>query len=141
MSGITRATSSGGGSTIPSGVVVRNYVPGVSVLDAVYQTNSGSVDKASATSDATMPVLGVVTILDTPATGQCYVLTDGDAMGFSGLIAGEVYMVSLQPGQLLWEGDTSNLNYPTTHGNVVQAVGIAKSSSVMLIAIQDQQEL
>lgn len=142
MSGITNGTGSGGGgSTIPEATLIRSYVPGVFVHDAVYQTIAGSVDRASAVSIATTPVLGVVTQLDVPIVGQCYVQYDGDVMGFSGLAPGEVYMLSKSPGALLREQDTGNVNYPNTTGNVVQAVGIAMSPSTMQIAIQDQEEL
>lgn len=143
MSGISNQNNTGGGSTPIStpNVVIRPYVAGVSVKDAVYQTLSGAVDKASAVSVATTPVLGVVVQLDTPTVGQCYVQIDGDVFGYAGLTPGNVYMLSKAPGQLLWEGDTGNPNYPTAHGNVIQAVAIAMSSSVIAVAIQDQEEL
>jgi hypothetical protein len=142
MSGLTRGGSSSGpaGPTTPSGVVIRTYVPGVSVLDCVYQTDSGAVDQASAASMLYGPAIGIVTVLDTPTTGSCYVLTDGDATGFAGLIAGEVYMISTNPGELVWEGDTTNSGYPTGHGTTIQAVGVAKSASILLVDLGNPLE-
>lgn len=142
MSGISNQNNTGGSTPISTpNVVIRPYVAGVAVKDAVYQTLSGAVDKASAVSTATTPVLGVIVQLDTPTVGQCYVQIDGDVFGFAGLTPGNVYMLSKTPGQLLWEGDIGNPNYPSSHGNVIQAVAIAMSSSVIAVAIQDQEEL
>lgn len=145
MSGVVNKIGSGGGggggSSVPPNVLIRPYTAGVSVGDAVYQTGAGFVDKASAVSTATTPVIGIVSQLDIPALNQCYVVYDGDIMGLSGLTAGEVFILSKQPGQLIWEGDTGNSNYPNTHGNVVQAVGVAMSSTVLQVAVQDQEEI
>ena len=143
MSGIIRPPTSGGGGGggTPPATLVRNYTAGVSVLDVVYQTGTGAVAPTSAVSIATTPALGIVTQLDVPVVGSCYVQYDGDVMGFSGLTAGAVYMISKVPGQILWESDTGNAGYPTVPGNVVQAIGIAMSPSVLQVAIQDQEEL
>jgi|SRR5581483_2847984 len=147
MSGIFNRYGGGGGAGPPgpagpsTDLLIRTYVPGVSVYDAVYQTGTGAVDKASAVSVATTPVLGIVVGVDTPLLGQCTVQKDGDIMGFSGLTAGNIYMLSKTPGQLIWEGDTGNPAYPTARGNVIQAVAIAMSSSTISVAIQDQEEL
>lgn len=141
MSGLTRASGSGGGSSTPSNVLIRTFIAGVVVGDSVYQTVAGPVDKASAVSIATTPVLGIVSQINTPVLGSCYVQYSGDISGFVGLTAGEVYMLSKDPGKLLWESDTGNPNYPSSSGNVVQAVGIARSATTLQIAIQDQVEL
>lgn len=147
MSGLYNQNNSGGGGPGPPGAstpyntIVRSYVPGVSLRDAVYQTGSGTVDKADATSTATMPVVGFVLIMDSPLVGQCMVQIDGDISGFSGLVAGEIYIASRGAGQILYEGAVADPNYPNVHGHVIEQVGIAMSPSTLLIDIQDQEEV
>lgn len=142
MSGIFGPGGGGGGGGLPPNTIVRTYIPGVALLDAVYQTPvADTVDKASAVSILTTPVLGLVTAMDTPAVGQCWVQYDGDVMGMVGLTPGDVYMLSKTPGQLVLEFLTGDPGYPNAPGNVVQAVGVAVSPTVFSIAIQDQLEL
>lgn len=143
MSGIFRPTTGGGGGggSATSEIITRPYTAGVSVGDAVYQKGDGSVDKSNATSSATMPVIGIIQALDTPAVGQCAVQVSGDMFGFSGLTAGRIYIASKDPGQLVWEGDIFNAFFPVASGNISQQVGIAGSSGLLKIEIQDQIEV
>lgn len=142
MSGIQRPDSGGGGGgSSTSETVTRPYTAGIAVGDAVYQKGDGSVDKSNATSTATMPVLGIVMAIDSPAPGQCMVQTSGDMFGFSGLTAGRIYLASKDPGQIIWEGDIFNPFYPLGQfGNVTQQVGIAGSSSLLSVIIHDIEE-
>lgn len=143
MSSLSGPTTGGGGGgpTTPPNTLVRVYTAGVSVLDAVYQKPDGSVDRASAVSNTTTPVLGIVLAVDSPSPGQCYVQYAGDMFGFSGLTTGQVYILSKQAGKLLWEGDIGNPNYPNLSGNVTQQVGVAGSPNRIQIDIQDQAEI
>lgn len=142
MSSLTGPSAGGGGGpSAPPNTLIREYVAGVSVLDVVYQKPDGTVDKASASSTSTVPALGIVLSMDTPVVGQCYVQYAGDIFGFSGLVTGRVYIISKDPGKLLWEGDIGNVNYPNVSGNVVQQIGVAGSANRLQIDIQDQTEI
>ena len=115
-----------------SATVTRAYFPGVVLNDAVYQRSDGQVGRASAGSETTA-AFGFVSAIDSPSPGQCRVQVTGDLAGFGGLTAGRVYIASLAAGQILWEADTLNPNYPVTPGNIVQRVGLAASATTLLI--------
>ena len=130
----------GGGGAL----LVRTYVPavGVAVGKFVYQMSDGRVALADATSELTAPSLGVVTTMDAPVSGQCVVRYDGDADVFTGLVAGEVYVLSTIPGAIVMESadpDTTP-GYPKTSGNIWQDVGIALSSTTLFVGAVREME-
>ena len=114
--------------------VIRTYTAGVLVSDFVYQKSDGTVDKADATSIATIPAIGTVIQIDMPVAGQCVIQYDGDFNGFSGLTAGKIYLVSKSPGGIVAEDDVLNPNYPDDVFNIQQEVGIASSATNLFVA-------
>ena len=50
-----------------------------------------------------------------------------------GLVAGRTYILSCDPGKILWELDSGNPFFPSTPGNIVQEVGIGASGNTLLI--------
>lgn len=126
----------GGGGSGPT-TITRPYTPGTSLLDAVYQKSDGTVAPASAMAGSYMPCIGFVSAMDMPSAGLCSIQQDGDLSGFSGLTPAYVYVVSLNMGQLLWEGDNLNPDYPavTAPGTIVQPVAVASSTSTINIII------
>lgn len=117
------------------GVIVRTYAPGVVVGDAVYQRADGLIDKADASSIATMPCIGIVEVLDSPAPGQCLVRYDGDLSVIPGLTAGKVYIVGTTPGLLVAEDDTLNPIYPTAVGEILQQIGVAQALANLFVRV------
>ncbi len=120
---------------------IRNYTSGVQVGDAVYETGGGAVDRASAISAAFAPCVGFVTALDSPGAGQCTVQFSGDLSGFSGLIPGADYILSLALGQILPDSATSDPNYPVSPGNIIQRVAVAATSTRLIVTLSDEIEL
>lgn len=101
--------------TCPSGVAVR---------DVVYLTGSLAVDQADASAEATVPVIGFVKTKPTATT--CTLQYYGELDGFVGLTPGAKYYLSLTPG-----GITTTA--PSGSTEVVQQVGIALSSTILLV--------
>ncbi len=99
----------------------------VSVGDAVYLTAGGGVDRARADSAATMSVFGFVA--SKPTTTTCSVTSVGSVGNFSLLTPGSVYFVSTT----ITGGITGTA--PSAVGHVVQQVGIATSSSSIVIQL------
>lgn len=123
-------------------LVTRQYTAGVAVRDVVYQSASNTVDRASASAVSTARPLGIVRRLDEPDPGFCEVQIGGDLDGFAGLTPGKVYILSKQAGQILAEDDTGNPNYPSASGEVIQEIGVANTSSSLLVqALRDFEEI
>jgi hypothetical protein len=122
--------SSGGGGF--SNVVGLYATSGpVSVRDVVYEVPAGGAVAQCAGTTSTAPAIGVVLAL--PIAGQALVQFIGEMGGFVGLIPGAAYFVSLTTlGGLQTPGpDSSNL------GRISQQIGVAKSSTVLLIELQE----
>jgi hypothetical protein len=116
--------------------LVRALQPGVVVGDVVYQRADGSVDKAASSSFATAPAIGIVETINNPTPGFGTVRFSGDMGGFTGLVAGDIYIMSASPGLFVREVDTGNVIYPDTSpgsGHIIQEVGIAKSSTELYV--------
>lgn len=96
----------------------------VSVLDAVYVTSTGSVDRADADGSGTFPTIGLVK--SKPTSTTCIVQRSGELAGLAGLTAGAVHFLSGTPGQV-------TATAPISAGAAVQYVGVALSSTVLLI--------
>jgi len=127
-------------STAETTLVVRSYVGGVTANDVVYQTSPDTVDRADASAVATSAaVIGMVDTLDEPSVGKCLVRFNGDLAGFTGLVAGEIYLLSTTPGGIVGETDTGNVNYPDTtpgSGEVTREVGVAVNSTTLFVDTQ-----
>ena len=120
--------------------IVRTFTAGVSVLDVVYQRSDGTVDVADADAGVanTIPVVGIVSAIDSPLVGECEIVTSGDLGGFSGLVAGKVYILSTAPGGIVADDDTGNGDYPSivpASGDVFQEVGYAKDATTLLVGV------
>jgi hypothetical protein len=105
--------------TCPSGVAVR---------DTVYLTGSLAVDQADASVIATVPVIGFVKTKPTATT--CTLQYYGELSGFTGLTPAAKYYLSLTAG-----GITTTA--PSASGEIVQQVGIAISSTILLVKIDN----
>ena len=112
----------------PGGEVTGIYNCSTLVLvnDIVYLSAPDTVDKASAVSIATAPALGIV-LSKTSPTVAVVLLGDGEVSGFVGLTPLAQYYLSLTPGLA-----TLSVGAYTT-GNVVQKIGKAKSTSVLVV--------
>jgi len=95
----------------------------VSVLDAVYFSAPGTVDKADATTSLTICV-GVVIAKPTAVTAE--VMHYGVTAGWVGLTTNATYYLSLVAGVL-------TLTAPTGTGEVRQAVGVASSATTLVV--------
>lgn len=124
-------------SALHSGLkLVRTFTVGVAVRDPVYQKADGTVGRADATSLATMPAIGVVTVIDAPLPGQCMIAVQEDFDGFSGLSPRKIYLVGTSPGSIVAEDDTGNPDYPSLvveSREVTQKIGIAASATILFI--------
>jgi hypothetical protein len=122
----------GGGGGAPN-TVTRTYTPGVLLRDPVYQKADGTVDRGDATSIATMPLVGVVSAIDSPSVGECEITYAGDLGGFAGLTAGKLYIMGITPGVIVADDDTANVDYPDNAGNIVHEVGVASSATNLYV--------
>lgn len=123
-------------------VVIRTYAVGVNALDVVYQSASGTVDQADATTKATARALGFVKAIDSPDPGLCEVQVAGDLEGFAGLTPGKAYILSKAAGAVVAEDDTGNGDYPDAAGEVRLICGIASTADTMLVtALRELKEL
>jgi hypothetical protein len=123
----------GGGGPATQIVVTRAYLAGAAAGDAVYQNGASQVVQADASAYGTGRAMGFILTLDSPALGLAQVLLAGDLGGFVGLTPGATYILSEAPGQIVREDDTGNPDYPVGAGSVLQVVGIALSSTVLLV--------
>lgn len=116
----------GGGSGPP--VNTGTYVadPSCNLLDIVYLQSSDTVAPADADDAGKQPVIGFVKQFVVPGTAS--VQYGGELSGFSGLIAGATYYMSVTPGQI---SDTP----PTNPGDIIQRVGFAKNSTTLVVMV------
>jgi len=125
-----------------AGTIVRDYAPGLSLLDPVYQRADGLVDKANATSLTTGRSLGLVTAIDNPNVGEVTITYLGDVGGFSGYTPGEMIMLGTSPATFVAETDTGNLNYPNSPGNIIHELGtIGPNDTLFVNTTRDYHEL
>jgi hypothetical protein len=119
--------SSGGTSTtnLVSGNVFA-CPAGVAINDAVYVNGGDNVDRANATTIGTAPVFGMV--ISKPTATTCNILYAGELTGFVGLVPGNVYYLNTINGGI------TNVA-PTTSGNVVQKLGVARNSTTLVAQI------
>jgi hypothetical protein len=120
--------------------IIRNYTAGVLLRDVVYQRADGTVDRADADAGvaSTIPVVGVVSAIDSPGAGQCEITYAGDVPGFAGLTTGKVYILSTTPGGIVADDDTGNGSYPDItpgSGDVSQEVGYASSATSLFVGV------
>ena len=101
---------------------------GVAVLDAVYSTGADTVDKAIATSVATLPAIGFV--LSKPTITTAVVQYDGELAGFTGLIPDMTYFLSTTAGQIAKVGDAG---FPISLTQCVQRLAFAKNTTTLVI--------
>lgn len=102
---------------------------GVALRDAVYVSGAGIVNKADASLVAKTPAIGFVSAL------SGLVQTEGEMDGFSGLVPNTLYYLSpVTPGAI-------TATAPTTLGHVVQALGLAKTATVLIIWPEDRVQL
>jgi hypothetical protein len=99
-----------------------NCTLATSVLDVVFVSAPGTVDRASASSLNDEAAIGIVSSKPTPTTA--YVRYLGRLSGFAGLIPGKTYYVGNSPGTLL-------LTPVDAPGYVVQKVGVAVASDTL----------
>lgn len=100
---------------------------GVTVRQLLYRSGTGAAALADASNPAKMPAIGFVASKPTATTA---VLADEDELGgFVGLTPGAAYYADpATPGGI-------TATQPTTPGQVAQAVGEAKTATVLTIRI------
>lgn len=100
---------------------------GVTVRQLLYRSGTGAAALADASDPAKMPAIGFVASKPTATTA---VLADEDELGgFVGLTPGAAYYADpATPGGI-------TATQPTTPGHVAQAVGEAKTATVLTIRI------
>lgn len=112
-----------------SGAVVEtfNCPMTVNVRDAVYLSAADTVDKADATTEPTMPCVGVV--YSKPTATTCVVVMAGSIGGFVGLTVGATYYVNTTAGAI-----TNNVGgFPLL--SVVQSVGYARNTTTLIVNV------
>jgi len=104
--------------------------------DAVASIADDIVGPTDAT-DPDFPVIGFVSSLNNPSPGQCQVQSTGALSGFSGLVPTKRYIISTSQGTIVEEGDTSSIAPSEGSGQFVQVVGVAVSTTTLLIDIKN----
>lgn len=99
---------------------------GVVTGDAVYMQSDGTLNRANATSSATMPAIGLVE--SKPTGTSCVVRQFGTLTGYSGLTQGDTVFVAATDGQV-------TTTAPTASGNVVQKLGKAATTTSVTLAM------
>jgi len=99
----------------------------VAVLDAMYLSGAGTADRADADDPVKQPLIGFVKSKPTDTTAV--IVYGGELGGFQNLVPKDTYYLGLQPGTIT--NDVSG--YP--QGSVVQKVGFAKSSAVLVVMV------
>jgi len=123
--------TSTGWMLLGSGVSTAPYTcpATVAVNDVVYITGSDAVDKALATSVATMPAVGFVVAKPSPTT--CILRYHDEQTGFAGLTPGATYYVSdTVPG-----GISTAAPVAPPPGHVIQRVGFARNPTTLVVFI------
>lgn len=100
---------------------------GIAVRELLYRSGSGTAALADASDPAKMPAIGFVA---SKPTATSAVLADEDELdGFVGLTPGAVYYADpTTPGGI-------TATQPVTVGHVAQAIGEAKSATVLTVRI------
>lgn len=109
------------GTTVQSGDGAWTVPSGVSIGDLVYVTGSFTADLADNDSTSTAPAVGVVIAKPTPTTAT---LAYFGETSVGGLTAGVSYF--------LGEDGGVTATAPSTPGEVVQRVGVAITSTILL---------
>lgn len=114
-------------NTPGSGQQLYTVAMGVTTLQLLYHSGSGTAALADASDPAKMPAIGFVASKPTATTA---VLADEDELGgFVGLTPGAVYYADPStPGGI-------TATQPVTVGQVAQPVGEAKSATVLTVRI------
>jgi len=117
------------GPSAASGAVVEefNCIATVALGDAVYLSSADTVDKSNATTESTMPCIGLVTSKPTATT--CVVVMSGSVSGYVGLTPGATYFVGLIPGTVV----PTVVGFPSLA--VVQRIAYARSTTVLVVDI------
>jgi len=99
----------------------------VNLHDVVYlKASDGYVYSADADDISKQPVIGIVSLKPTATTAE--VTYSGEVSGFSGLSPSSTYYLSITPGQI-------STSTPITTGSIIQHIGFAKSSTVLVVMI------
>lgn len=101
---------------------------GVNPNELVYASGSLAAAVADNASLATAPAIGLV--LDKPTTTTATILFAGKISTFSGLTVGADYFIGTS-GSIITAG-----SLPTASGSVIQKIGVAVSSTTLLLNIQ-----
>lgn len=101
---------------------------GVAVGELVYVTGSFAADEADNSSISTGPAVGLVT--SKPTTTTATVAFAGEVNVLSGLTAGSDYFMGTA-GSVILAGAL-----PTASGSVVQKLGVAVTTTILLLNIQ-----
>lgn len=96
----------------------------VAVGDAVYMSAPSTVDKANASSVSTAPAIGIVS--SKPSGTTAYVRVSGSISGFVGLATGQKYFLGTTAGGVT----TTPVDTP---GNIAQVIGVATSTTTLMI--------
>lgn len=110
-----------------AGVLEYLTTPSTAVLQAVYLSQSDTVEAASASAPATAPAVGFIQAK--PSAVNAVVQYSGAIDGFSGLTPGATYFLGLTPGTIT----TDVSAYPT--GAIVQRVGYAEDLTTLVIQL------
>jgi hypothetical protein len=103
-------------------------LPGL--LDAVYLSASGTVDKATSYEDES-PCIGFISAL--LPLNKCLMRREGELDGFLGLVPGDAYYLDAStPGAI------TNAPDQTNSGKVMQRVGLAITTSKLLVIIDGE---
>jgi hypothetical protein len=97
-----------------------------SVLDVVYISAPGTVDRADASTLGVGAAIGIVSSKPTPTSA--YVRYMGKLSGFGALIPGSVYYLGAAPGTLV-------LTPVDAPGNVVQKIGVADTATTLVLSV------
>lgn len=109
-------------------VTAGGTAPGL--LDLVYLSSSGTVDKATGYV-STSPAIGFVSAI--LPLGKCLFRREGELDGFLGLVPGDDYYVDpTTPGGI------TNAPPTTNGGKVLQRVGYAITASLLLVLIDGE---
>jgi hypothetical protein len=103
-----------------------NCLSSVALYDIVYCNGADSIAVANATSLSTAPAIGFVN--SKPTTTTAILTYFGELGGFSGLTSGVQYFLNTVDGQI-------TTTAPSTTGNILQRVGIARNSTTLLVQI------
>lgn len=127
------ANPEGGGGSIGA---TGNYTcdPNVVVfdlvcLDLVVSPTGDYINKADASAASGRPLIGVV--IERPTVDTAQVLYNGELDGFIGLTPGATYYLSETPGGIV-------ATAPTTVGSIQQRVGFARSTTCLVIMINQE---